>query len=202
MKQLIVTLLILILGASWAVAQTPAAAAAPSTQKPAPVPGTKIAIINMRQAITESEPGRAASAEYSKALATETALLEKLSKEAAEIAEKLKNAKTDTEKQDLSRQLESKQRDGQRAQEDAQKKSEDLQDRLLPPIAERVQKALEAYAVENGLAVVFDPTTEPNNVIHFNSNNDVTTEIIRRVDADFAKNPKPAAPAPAPAPAK
>jgi Skp family chaperone for outer membrane proteins len=192
MKHLTMTFLALILGASAALGQT---AAAPAAQKPAPVPGTKIAIIDMRKAITESEPGLAASSEYKKALAPETAVLEKLSKEAAELSEKLKNAKTDPERQDLTRLLEVKQRDGQRAQEDAQKKSEELQDKLLPPIAELVNKAVVAYAMETGLAVVFDPTTEPNNVIHFNTAADITNEVIRRVDAEYAKKGKPAAPA-------
>ena len=190
-------LLIAILGASAAFAQ------APATPKPAPVPGTKIATIDMRRAITESEPGRAASQEYTKALTPETATLDKLSKEAAELSEKLKTAKTDAEKQEFTRQLDLKQRDGQRAQEDAQKKSEDLQDRLLPPIADLVNKAVDAYAMENGLAVVFDPTTEPSNIIHFNPVADITNEIIRRVDAEHAKGAKPSTPAaPAAAPAK
>jgi Skp family chaperone for outer membrane proteins len=197
----------LLLSATAVLAQAPAtppaapATPAPGAQKPA-VPGTKIALINMRQAITESEPGKAASAEYTKAMGPETAVLEKLSKEAADLSEKLKTAKTDAEKADLTRQLEAKTVEGQRAQEDAEKKSEDLQAQLLPPIADLVNKALDAYAMENGLAVVLDPTTEPNNIVHANMATDITNEVIRRVDAEYAKKPKPAAtPAPATAPA-
>jgi Skp family chaperone for outer membrane proteins len=182
-------------------AQAPAAPAAPKPTTP-PVPGTKIALIDMRKAITESEPGRIASAEYAKELSPQTAILEKLSKEASELQEKLRTAKTDAEKNELTRQLDTKQKEGQRAQEDAQQKSQDLQDKLLPPIAVLVNKALDAYAMENGLAVVLDPTTEPNNIVYAGPAADVTNEIIRRVDAEHAKNPKPAAATPAPATGK
>jgi Skp family chaperone for outer membrane proteins len=184
-----------------AAAQAPAAPAAPKPTTP-PVPGTKIALIDMRKAITESEPGRIASAEYAKELSPQTAVLEKLSKEASELQEKLRTAKTDAEKNELTRQLDTKQKEGQRAQEDAQQKSQDLQDKLLPPIAVLVNKALDAYAIENGLAVVLDPTTDPNNIVHFSPGSDITNEIIRRVDAEHAKNPKPAAATTAPATGK
>jgi Skp family chaperone for outer membrane proteins len=199
MNRLSIGVCAVLLSGTAVFAQAPAAPAAPpaNTQKPA-VPGNKIAIIDMRRAITESEPGKAASSEYTKAMAADTAALTKLSNEATELSEKLKVAKTDNEKGELTRQLDAKTREGQRAQEDAQKKSEELQDQLLPPIAELVNKALDAYAVENGLAVVLDPTTDPNNIVHTNPASDITNEVIRRVDAEYAKNPKPAAtPAPA-----
>jgi outer membrane protein len=196
MKLFAVHVLVLSIGASSLLAQAPAAANA--GQKP-PVPGTKIVIIDMRKAITESEPGLIATAEYKKALAPESAQLDKLSKEAADLSEKLRNAKTESERADLTRQLEAKQREGQRFQEDASKKSEDLQDKLLPPVAEIVQKSVEAYALENDIAVIFDPTVEPSNIVHSSTAADVTNEIIRRVNDAYAKNPKPAAPS-APAP--
>src|SRR5688572_23404149 len=125
MKRLNIGVCALLLSVSAAFAQAPATppaaptTSAPSTQKPA-VPGTKIALIDMRRAITESEPGKAASSEYTKAMASETAALEKLSKEAAELGEKLKTAKTDAEKAEFTRQLDAKTREGQRAQEDAE----------------------------------------------------------------------------------
>ena len=72
----------------------------------------------------------------------------------------------------------------------------DLQQQLFRPIAEKTQEVLKAYSSENGFAVVFDSSSQSNGgIIHVDPIADITTEIIRRVDATPTK--APAAPAPA-----
>ena len=83
--------------------------------------------------------------------------------------------------------------------DDAQKELGDLQQQLFRPIMEQTQKVLQAYSAENGFAVVFDVSSQANSIIYVQDVADITTEIIRRVDADIAKTPTPPAPAPRPA---
>ena len=107
---------------------------------------------------------------------------------------------TDAVKADLGRQIEKLNTDLQRMNDDAQKDIGDLQQQLLRPIADRAQKVLQAYSVENGFAVVFDVSNQANNIIYVQDVADITTEIIRRVDTELVKTPvTPASAAPKPA---
>lgn len=197
MKRLPLVLLLLVL-ANFAVqarAQAPAAPA-PSVvpSPPAGAPCTKVAIIDFLRALTESEPGKKAQVTFDKDIAPETAKMEKLSKEITDLQTKLQNAKTDAEKSTFSRELEAKGRDGQRIQEDATRLSDELKDKLLPPIAKMVNTAVDEYAKANCLAVVWDPTTEPSNIVYANTALDITSEIMRSVNAAYLKDPKLADP--------
>jgi len=113
-------------------------------------------------------------------------------------------ALSDTTKADLSRQIDRLNTDLQRMNDDAQKELGDFQQQLFRPIMEQTQKVLQAYSNENGFSVVFDVSSQANSIIYADNVSDITTEIIRRVDATVAKGPAasatPATRAPAPAP--
>jgi len=112
-------------------------------------------------------------------------------------------ALSDTAKGDLSRQIDKLNTELQRMNDDAQKELGDLQQQLFRPIMEQTQKVLQAYSAENGFAVVFDVSSQANSIIYVQDVADITTEIIRRVDANVAKAPAAAPAAPKPAePAK
>jgi outer membrane protein len=211
MKRFALTELVWILAGAAAQAQaqapagTPPVPPAPSAAAPKapPVPGNKVAVIDFRSALMDSDPGKAAQLQYEKEIAGERGKVDKLEKEFNELQAKLQNAKTDAEKSTINRDIQSKTVEAQRAQQDAQRISEELQEKLLPPVAAMVNKAVEEYAKENNLAIVFDPRTDPTNIIYNSIALDITSEIIRRINAEYAKNPKAAAPATTPAaPAK
>jgi Skp family chaperone for outer membrane proteins len=203
MKRLPLILLVLVLAGVVveARAQAPAAAApaaSAAVPKPPAVPGNKIAIIDFLRALTESDPGKSAQTKFDKEIAPEQAKMEKLSKDISDLQTKRQNAKTDAEKSVIDKDLQDKSREGQRIQEDAGRKGDDLKDRLLPPIAKMVNTAVDEYAKANGLALVLDPTTDPSNIVYANTAMDITPEIMRAVNAAYAKDPKLADPAPAP----
>jgi Skp family chaperone for outer membrane proteins len=200
---LFVALLILasIVVQAQAPAATPAAAAAQAQAKPA-TPGNGIGVIIFGTAVLESDPGKAAVEKINKAMEPAKVAFEKAAKEAEAIQEKLKAAKTDAERAPLNRELESKARAVKLLQEDAQVLSEDLQEQYFEPIGLLVRKIVEEYARDSNLAIVMDPSTEPSNIIFANKLNEITSEITRRVNAAYAKDPKIVAPTtPAPAPA-
>ena len=180
-------------------AQTPAAPAPrpPASTTPATPanPGTKVAVINFEQAILESDAGKAATAQYNKDIEPEKAKFEKVAKEVDDLQKKLQDAKTEAEKGPIRSELESKTREAQFVQENAQRRSDELKQRLLQPIAMLANRVIEKYASANNLAIVFDPTTEQTNIVFANKASDITSEVIRGMNEEFAKDPKLAAPA-------
>jgi outer membrane protein len=190
-------------------AQTPPPAPSPRQSTPSvpsvpavpPVPGTKIAVIDFEQAVLESDAGKAATAAFNKEMEPEKARFEKLEKEVNDLQKKLQDAKTDAEKDPFRRELDLKNKEAQRIQEDAQQKSNDLRQKLLGPIAQLVNRVVDQYAKANNLAVVFDPNTQPTNIIFASKAADITAEIMRMMNEEFAKNPKLTAPAASNAPA-
>ncbi len=190
-------------------AQTPTAPAPrPAAQAPAvsatpAVPGTKIAVIDFEMAILESDAGKAATAQYNKEIEPEKAKFEKVAKEVEDLQKKLQDAKTEAEKGPIRSELDSKTREAQFVQETAQRRSDELKQKLLQPIAMLANKVIDQYARTNNLAIVFDPTTQDSNIVFANKASDITSEVIRGMNEEFAKDPKLAAPASAPAaPAK
>jgi len=79
-------------------------------------------------------------------------------------------------------------------QENAQRKSDDLKQKLLAPIAGLANKVIDRYAKANNLAIVFDPT-DGSNIVFANKASDITSEVIRSMNEEYAKDPSLAAPA-------
>ena len=208
MRRLFSIGLAMILVGATAQAQTPPPATPPAARQTTPpvpavpaVPGTKVAVIDFEQAVLESDAGKAATAEFNKEMEPEKGKFEKLEKEVNDLQKKLQDAKTDAEKDPFRRELEAKNKEAQRIQEDAQQKSNDLRQKLLGPIAQLVNRMVDQYAKTNNLAVVFDPNTQPTNIIFASKAAEITAEIIRMMNEEFAKNPKLTAPAASNAPA-
>jgi outer membrane protein len=172
----------------------PAASAAPR-QAPAAVAagGTKIAVIDFQAALASNSEGKKAQEKLGTEVSKRQADMEKIQKTLDDAQNKLRTqdrALSDAAKADLSRDIDRMSTELQRKNDDAQKELQELQQQLLRPIAERLQKVLQAYASEMGYAVVLDAMS----VVYFQDVADITTEIIRRVDADVAVTTKPAAP--------
>src|SRR5688572_18081343 len=167
-------------------ARPPAAQAVPST--PA-VPGTKVAVIDFEMAVLESDPGKAATAEFNKQMEPEKAKFDKLEKDVADLQKRLTDAKTEAEKAPIRSEIEAKNVEAQRTQQDAGRKADDLRQRLLAPIATVVNKIVAKYAEANNIAVVFDPNTEPTNIVFANMAADITSEIMRAMNEEYAKDP-------------
>jgi len=209
MKQFTMVLLLLTMAAVAAQAQAPAQGTPPAQgQTPAktppavpavpqtpPAPGNKVAVIDFRTALMDSDAGKAAQEQYAKEIEPAKSRFDKVQKDLVDLQTKLQNAKTDAEKGNVSRDIDAKKIEFERAQQDAQRASDDLQQKLLPPVADLVRKTVDDYAKENDLALVIDPTTEPSNVVFAHKLTDITSEIIRRMNSD--KKPLAAPPAPA-----
>ena len=118
--------------------------------------------------------------------------VEKQQKELEEAQNKLRTQErvlSDAAKADLQRDIDRRQKELTRVNEDAQKELGALRDELLRPVADLATRILKAYASDQGYTIIIDVSNPGNNVIWANPAADITTELIRRIDAEIAKLP-------------
>lgn len=160
-----------------------------------PAPG-RVAVLDFQKAVTDNAEGKKAQERFTAEFGKRQKEFEDKQKAMTDAQTKLQTgdkALSDAAKADLAKQIDKMNTDLQRMNDDAQKELGDLQQQLFRPIAEKVQEAIKSYSTENNFAVVFDLSSQASSIIHFQDVADITTEIIRRVDAAAAK--APAAPA-------
>lgn len=207
-KEILIGIVSLLVLAAALVAQTPAPGATAPKEAPAQpaAAATRVAVVDFQRAMVENSEGKKAQEKFMAELNKREKDFQDKQKTLSDTQNKLQTQEkllSDTVKADMSKQIDRLTTELQRMNDDAQKDLGDLQQQLFRPIGERTQKVLQAYASENGFAVVFDVSSQASSIIYANDTADITTEIIRRVDADAAKTPAPAEPAKkAPEPAK
>jgi outer membrane protein len=164
---------------------------------------SRIAILNVQQAISESEEGKKEGALLNSKANAKRSELEKLQKEVEAMQKQLQDQATtlnDDAKAQLSRQIDQKTKDLQRQQQDAQEEFQNLSNEVINKIGRKMMKVVDQYAAEQNLTAVFDSSSAQTGLLWFTPTVNITTEIIRRYDAASAT---PAArPAPATPPAK
>jgi outer membrane protein len=168
----------------------------------------RVAVVDFQKAVTENADGKKAQEKFMAEFNKRQSEFEGKQKSMADMQTKLQNgdkALSDSAKADLAKQIDKLTTDLQRMNDDAQKDLGDLQQQLFRPIADKAQEAIKSYSTENGFAVVFDMSSQASSIIYFQDVADITTEIIRRMDASAAKAPAPpatTAPKPAADPTK
>ena len=192
MRKLSLVVLIGLLLPAAVFAQAPAAGAPAAGASPG---AGRVAVVDFQRAVTENAEGKKAQEKFMAELNKRQKEFEEKQKSMTDMQTKLQNgdkALSDDAKGNLAKQIEKLQTELQRMNDDVQKDLGDLQQQLFRPIAEKTQDVVKSYSEENGFAVVFD-ISQGNSIIYRQDIADITTEIIRRVDAT------PGRPAAAPA---
>jgi outer membrane protein len=179
----------------------PAAAAAPS----------KIAVINIRNAIVATAEGKLAQAQLQSQFAPKQNELQSLQKQIEDLQRRLtEGARTlsDDEKAKMQREGELLSRRLQRGNDDLNEELNAAQGEIVDGIGRKMLEVLDRYSRENGFTAVLDTSAQGSPVVYGSSNSDITQEIVRLYDQAYPIKaaaapaaPKAAAPA-APAPAK
>src|SRR5262245_18319254 len=158
--------------------------------------------VDFERAVVESAEGKKSSEKFNSTLQAKQGEIEKRQKELEDQQKTLQNgARTlrDAAKTDIQKDIDRRTTGLQRVNEDAQKELQAMRDQLLRPIAERATALLQAMAVERGYTLVVDVSNPENNVIWANPKNDITAELIKRIDAAAPQQTaKPEPPRPAP----
>ena len=179
----------------------PPAAPVPAPQPPAPFPaGAKIAFIDFQRVAAESAEGQistgkinalvtkkqAEGAEKAKAL---QANQQKLAQSGAVMSESARAA--------LEKEIERQTREGERFQQDAQAEINELQQELQLDFQKKILPIVQQVREEKGLQLLFSRADA--GIVSWDPGIDLTTDVIKKLDAITPKSAVPAAAAPRPA---
>jgi outer membrane protein len=182
-------------------AQGAAAAAAPS----------KIAVLNVRNAIVATAEGKQAQAQLQSQFAPKQNELQNLQKQIEDLQRRMsEGARTlsDDEKGKMQREGELLSRRLQRGNDDLNEELNAAQGEIVDGIGRKMLEVLDRYSRENGFTAVLDTSAQGSPVVYGSSQSDITQEIVKLYDQAYPLKsgaaaapaaPKPAAPAPAPA---
>ena len=148
-----------------------------------------VAMINFQRAVTQNDEGIKAAGIYTAEGVKLKDGLDKSQTKVKDLQEKLTKSgptMSDTEKNSLMRDIDKEKKVFDVEQQNAQSTLDDRQEELFRPVADRVKKVIEGYAKELNLALVVNATED---MLFANDLVDITTEIVRRVNADIVKNP-------------
>ena len=175
---------------------------------------TKIAVINIRNAIVATADGKQAQAQLQSQFAPKQNELQGLQKQIEDLQRKMTDgARTlsDDEKAKLQREGELLSRRLQRGNDDLNEELNAAQGEIVDTIGRKMLEVLDRYARENGYTIVLDTSAQGSPVVYGSSQSDITQEIVRLFDQAYPvkagaaaapaspTTPKPATPAPAPA---
>ena len=155
--------------------------------------GTKVGVINIREAIGQSAEGKKASADINSRFQPRGQDMQRQQEDIKAIQDQLQKQGTtlsDEEQARLRRDLDEKQKIFQRASEDLnadyQRETQDVLQRL----GGKMLRVISEYAQQNGFTLVIDNAQIP--VYYAAKELDITAEVVKRYDA---ANPVEAAPA-------
>ena len=171
-----------------------AAAALANAQTAVP---TKVAIINIQQAIIQTKDGQKAQQDLGAKFGPKRAELEKKQSEVAGLQDQLKkgSATMNEEAQaKIRRDIDTRTTALKRDSEDFDSDVQEEEGKLMQELGGKVMKVLEKFASDNGFAVVLDVSNPQTSVLWRATAVDITTEIVALYDKT---NPVSAAPAPA-----
>jgi outer membrane protein len=176
---------------------------------------SKIAVINIRNAIVATAEGKQAQAQLQSQFAPKQNELQTLQKQIEDLQRRMtEGARTlsDDEKAKMQREGELLSRRLQRGNDDLNEELNAAQGEIVDGIGRKMLEVLDRYSRENGFTAVLDTSAQGSPVVYGSSQSDITQEIVRLFDQAYPIKaasgsaapaaPKPASSAPAPAPAK
>jgi outer membrane protein len=170
---------------------------AQSNASPAPDAGsaTKVGIINIQQAILQTNEGKRELEALQKKFDPTRTELQGLQKEVDDMKKQLDtqgSKMNDDAKNKLVRDIDTKQKTLQRKLEDAQQDFQSQQGEIVNRIGTKLMEVVDKYAKANGYAAIFDVSNPQSPVLWAAQSTEITKEIADAYNAE-----PPAAPAPA-----
>ncbi|MDA1233945.1 MAG: OmpH family outer membrane protein [Acidobacteria bacterium] len=148
---------------------------------------TKVAIINMEEAIARTQEGQRLMQEFQDKYAPRQQELEALQTEIQSLeSQRTNGANTLSEDalRDLTFKIEQKQTQGQRLLEDARGELSQEQGRIFNEVGNKVVTVIDKYAQANGYSVVLNVSVQPNLILFAMNEVNITQAIIDAYDAE------------------
>ena len=180
-----------------------ASVAAQSAPAAGSTAGTKVGVLNVRQAIVSTAEGKQASTELQGQFASRQTELENLNKQINDIRQRLQTNGDKLSQEEavrLQRQGEALQKQLTRKQEDYQEDVNASQQEVIDRIGRKMMDVLDRYARENAYTAIFDSSAQ-GAPIYVSNGVDVTPEIVKLYDQAYPAKAAATAAKPAARPA-
>ena len=163
--------------------------------------GSKVGVVDIGRVVRECAKGVKASEELQIFFDERRVQLEALQNELNDLQQRLQTqerALSQSALAELNRDIQTKTTQLGRDQEDAEVELQAKQEELIAPVFDAAGVALDAYAREQGYTLILDASNPQSGIVFVEEVADITTEIIRRLDA--AEPGEPSEPGPKPQP--
>jgi Skp family chaperone for outer membrane proteins len=150
----------------------------------------KIAVVDIEALTLTSDEGKSVNDKLKKRYDEIVAVMSKLQKDIEDKETRLKTqdrVMSATAKAALSKEIESDKISFDRKNQDYQKEITDYQNELLDPVAGKAQAMLQAYIKEKTYTMVVDLSAEKGNIVWANPANDITQDVIKRLNDEYKK---------------
>lgn len=161
----------------------------------------RIAVIDTRALTLMSDEGKVAGEKLQKRLDVIRAEMDKLRKEIEDKENTLRTRDrllSAAAKTALSNDITSDKTKFERKAQDYEKEMNEMQNALIDPIAAKARTEIAAYVNEKGFMLLVDLAAENPNIVWANEANDITKDVLVRVNESFKKSGGAAAPPAAP----
>ena len=208
MKKNSVLIPALVFGAcALALAQAPAAPAAPKPTAPAGPPPTRVAIINVQQAIVNTQEGQKEAAALQVKFNPRKAALEKRQTDIQALQDQLKKGgatMSEAAKDKIMRDIDTNTKSLNRDADDLNSDVEQETNKIMQDLGQKLMAILDTYAAQNGYAVILDVGNQQHPVFWADPSTQITADIVKLYDqahpvANAAKPPAARPPAAPPA---
>jgi Skp family chaperone for outer membrane proteins len=155
----------------------------------------KIGVMNVLRAIVECNEGKLANDEFQKKLEARRDELSKKQKDVETLQQQMKTQAAtlgDDARAALSKNIDAKTTDLQRAQEDAEKEFNELRNQIFNRIGSKLAPLVQQYAKEKNFTLVLDSSSQTTQLTYIDPATDITDEVIKRFDAMQVSSNSPA----------
>lgn len=162
----------------------------------------KVGVIQIQAALVATKDGQKAAKELEEKMAPRKKELDGKQAEIRDLQERLQkggNTLSESAKEELTRNIDTKTKSFNRQVEDAQAELEQQQRQVLNQLGQKMMQVIDKYAQANGFSVILDVSNQNTPVLYASNTVDITKEIVELYDkTNFTAS---AAPAPAAKPA-
>ena len=190
------SLVFLLAGTAWAQPRT-----APASQAAADAP-TRIAVINIQNAIAATDAGKQAAQELQTRFTPRQTQIQDLGKQMDDLRTRIQNGQntlSEAEKERLGRRYEELSREVQRKQQQLQQDAQDAREDAIDTIGQKMMHVIDSYAQQHAYSVVLDTSTQSTPVLYASNAVDITAAIVKLYNQTYPVKTA-AAPAPKPKP--
>ncbi len=163
--------------------------------------GSKIAIINMQDAVMRTQEGQKLARELQEKYGPTQQRLETQQQEIVNLRDQLSrgaNTMSDEVRRKLTREIQTKERSMQRDVEDARQEFNDTQQKASGAMFQKMVAVIDKHAKTNGFSIVFDISAPQSPVLFALNEILITNDVIALYDQENPVAAAPAAPAAAP----